>query len=143
MNRPNHYHLLPTLVSLWSAMIGGAFGALTGMMSESPVLNATLGTIAGFMASVLLSILFMALAQVALSATGADVDDTPIGCGTTSQLSGLIGGVTGLVGAVVLTHTIEARYANEPRTFITCWTASALTALGLMVAVVWGARLRR
>lgn len=131
---------MPTLISLWSAMFGGAFGALAGTTSGYELLNGIIGSVWGFACSVPISIMLMTAAQVMISMAGSDIDDAPIGCATTSQLSGVIGGLTGLIGAVVLTGTTQGHRVTNPRTFFICWSVSASVAVALVLAAVFRER---
>lgn len=122
-------------------MLGGAIGTIAGLFSGSALLNGALGGVWGFTCSVPLSILLMALTQFLTITVGSDIEDAPIGCSTTSQLSGSVGAITGFVGAVILTYTARGNHITDSQNFAVCWTTSAAAAITLMLVIVFRSRI--
>ncbi|MBI5958701.1 MAG: hypothetical protein HY866_08200 [Chloroflexi bacterium] len=133
-----HGELLLTLVSLWSAMIGGAIGAATGRMIGPMACHITTGFIAGLLSSVILYLPLMGLAQAIRIFI---IHKEPVG-GTTGgmendRLAGLLGGAAGAVGAVVVAALPKHSNLFDPQLFVICWTVVAFVAIVLGLGVIY------
>jgi hypothetical protein len=137
MNSPSSNGLVVTLVSLWSAMLGGAIGAVTGRAGGPLGCHAAIGFIAGLIFSVVLYLPLMGVTQVtALFIMGKEIEGRPIGCTGSDKLSGLLGGTAGAVGAVVVAALPKDADLFDPPASIICWTVTAFVPIILGLAVV-------
>jgi hypothetical protein len=144
MDSPRSNNLLVTLVSVWSAMLGGALGAVTGRAVGPLACHASIGFIAGLIFSVLLYLPVMGATQVtAWFIMGREMEGEPIGCTTSDRLAGLLGGTAGAVGAVVVAALPKGTDLFALRTSIICWTVTAFVPIILGLAVVQYTRWKR
>jgi hypothetical protein len=127
--------VVPTLISLWSAMLGGAVGAYLGLLGGTYVVRGVIGLTIGLICSVPLNLLMMGFLYMSLAWMHSDMDETPLGCTTSSELSGLLGAATGLLAAV-LTPISAKPGGIAPRTFLICWTVSAWIPIILMLGLL-------
>jgi hypothetical protein len=131
-----------TLVSVWSAMFGGALGAALGGMSGPLVCNAVIGFIGGVVFSVLMFLPLVGLTQaVAMFIVRREMEGRPIGCVASDRLSAILGGVAGAVGATVVASLPDDYDLMDPRAFVICWTVAAFVPIilgfGLAMRVRW------
>jgi hypothetical protein len=144
MNSPSSNDLVVTLVSLWSAMLGGAMGAVTGLAGGPFACHAVIGFIAGLVFSILLYLPLMAVTQVtALFIMGREIEGRPIGCTGSDKLSGLLGGMAGSAGAVVVAALPKGTDLFDLRASVICWTVTAFVPIILGLAVVHYSRWKR
>ena len=129
--------LFPTLVSLWSAMLGGAAGAMVGLTSMSLLWIPFLGFCGGFMCSVPLCLLTLGIGFTFSSMMGMDFDEAPVGCSSSSQMSGGLGGITGMVAAVFMAQIASVNQVSDPRTVAICWSVSTLVPVVLSIVLAY------
>jgi hypothetical protein len=141
MNTPSASDVVVTLVSLWSAMLGGALGAAMSQAGGSLACHAATGFIGGLVFSVLLYLPLMGVTQaVALFILRREIEGRPIGCTASDKLSGLLGGTAGAVGAIVVAALPKNTKLSDPPASILCWTVTAFVAILLGLAVVYSTR---
>jgi hypothetical protein len=138
MNTLPRDDLLITLVSLWSAMLGGAIGAATGRVGGPLVCHVTTGFIGGLVSSVILYLPLMGLTQaIELFIMRRESEGRHTGGGLASdKLAGLLGGMAGAVGAIVVAALPGNVDLFDPRVSVICWTAVAFVAIVLGLAIV-------
>ncbi len=135
------YPVVPTLVSLWSAMLGGASGAVAGKLTTNVLLNGLIGFVIGGTASVLWHGMLTGLAYlVARVIFQSDISDRVLGGYKGDTLAGTFGAITGLCSAIVVTAVVPARNLQEPHAFTVCWSTATVVALTLTLTVLWRAR---
>lgn len=135
------YETVPTLISLWSAMLGGSIGAVSGKLTSDVLCNGTIGFFVGTVASVLLHvILFIPVSMLATYITRADIGDHTIGGYKSDVLAGALGGTGGLCAAIIVTLALPTDSLRDPHAFAVCWSAGAFIPLVLVLALVWLAR---
>lgn len=123
-------------------MLGGAMGATVGLFGGGFVMSTIIGFSAGFLCSVINASFLLAIAYVVASLLSADFDDIPIGCSTTSQLSGILGGVGGALGALALDH-LEISYGqSRDAAFALCWSITSFLPILMTIIIVRLARFR-
>lgn len=137
MNTPRRDDLLGTLVSLWSAMLGGAVGAIAGQLGGLLVCQVMIGFAGGLISSVILFLPLIAIARaIEIYILRRESDGEPVGGLAGDQLAGLLGGVAGAAGAVVVVALPGDADLFDARVSIVCWTVVALVAISLGLAVV-------
>jgi hypothetical protein len=136
MKKTSGEQFLPTLVSLWSAMIGGAAGALIGVVGPPTLLTSIAGFCFGFLSSVVLNLMLMALFHLTSLLIQMEFSETPIGCGSSDTLSGVMGGIAGLIGATTVAWLPLPSSAGNPRTFFVCWSISAFIPLAIALTLI-------
>ncbi len=127
---------------MWGAMLGGAIGASVGLFGGSWLVSSSLGFVAGFMCSVITVSGLLALSYIVSSMIGTEFEDMPIGCPTSSQLSGFLGGFAGAIGAVILAHFGASRLQARSGAFALCWSITAFLPVIMALIVVRLARYR-
>jgi hypothetical protein len=133
--------LLMTLVSLWSAMLGGAIGAATGRFGGPLACHVTFGFIGGLVSSVILYLPLMGVAQaIDVFIMHRESEGRAVGGLASDKLAGLLGGVAGAVGAVVVAALPGNVDLFDPRVSVICWTAVAFVTIILSLAVVYYVR---
>ena len=121
-------------------MIGGAAGALIGVVGPPTPLTSIAGFCFGFLSSVVLNLLLMALIHLTSLVIQMEFSETPIGCGSSDTLSGVMGGIAGLIGATAVAWLPLPSSASNPRTFFVCWSISAFVPLALALGLIVYAR---
>lgn len=133
--------MVPNLISLWSAMLGGAAGAAAGRFGGGVIVNGIVGCLVGGILSVLIYLPLMMVAQLlSMVCMSIDMDERPIGCGASDTLSAALGGAAGGVGAVIV--TLASQNLTEPRGFVLCWTGAGCAPILLTAILIWRARRR-
>lgn len=135
------YETIPTLISLWSAMLGGAIGAAAGKLSGDLLCNGTLGFFIGGAASVLMHmLLFVPVYVVASYLLELEFGELTVGGHKADMVATVLGAVAGLVGAVAVTTVVPSQSLKEPHAFAVCWTSVTVTCVVLILGVVWRRR---
>ncbi len=133
---PTDDYTLPTLISVWSAMLGGAMGGVAGKLSSSVFYNGLLGLAIGATASVLLYVVISALMYVIVRAVfQAELGEYTLGRYEGDTLASVLGGVAGFCGAVIVTLALPSQRLNTPHAFAVCWSAAAIVPVLLALAL--------
>lgn len=128
--------LLTTLVSLWSAMLGGAAGATASRLGGPFVCQLTFGFAGGLIFSVVLFLPLIALARtVEIFVIHRESEGVAAGGLAGDKLAGFLGGVSGAAGAIVVGALPDDADPFDARVSIVCWTVVALVAIGLGLAI--------
>jgi hypothetical protein len=134
---------LPTLVCLWSAMLGGAIGGALGKISSNLVCSGAAGLLAGAVASVLVHMILYAILYVVTSNIfKAELGDYTVGGYKSDSLAGVLGGITGLCSAAIIAWALPSQSLRTPRTFAVCWSAAAFLPMVLLLILLWYTRRR-
>ncbi len=96
---------LATTISVLGAILGGALGGLMGAGAAYPIPSMIGGFCLGFATSIPFNIVLLAIAHTLSIFLNSDFDGTPIGCSSNTMLSVLMGGLGGMVSALVLVLT--------------------------------------
>jgi hypothetical protein len=137
MSTPSRNGLLITLVSQWSAMLGGTAGAAMGRIGGPFACHAIMGFIGGLVFSVLLYLPLMGVAQaIELFIMGREPAGRSIGGIPGDKLAGVLGGIAGAVGAVVVAALPGDVDLFDPHVSVICWTVVAFVPIILGLAVV-------
>jgi uncharacterized protein YacL len=137
------FRLLPRLTGLWSAMLGGAVGAQAGKLDTNLAWKAVLGLLSGGLVSLAIYFgIMLAIQALIFFLVGAEFDEEPLQITAHDLLSLGVGGMAGLVGAVMVSFALPARSLSEPRGFFFCWTVAAFVPILLAPLVAWLARRR-
>ena len=135
------YDTIPTLISLWSAMLGGSIGAISGKLTSNVLCNGTVGFFVGAIFSVLLHVLlFIPVYMIATYITRSDFGENTIGGYKSDFLAGLLGGIGGLCAAIIVTLVLPTQSLREPHAFAVCWSTGAFIPLVLVLVLVWRVR---
>lgn len=134
-----HDDSLMTLVSLWSAMLGGALGAATGRMEGPLACHVITGFAGGLIFSVMLYLPLMGLMQaIQLFIMGKEPEPErrAVGGLDSDKLAGGLGGTAGAIGAVVVAALPNDVDMFDPRVSVICWTVVAFVPMVLGLAMV-------
>ena len=132
---------LPTLISLWSAMLGGAMGGALGKISSTLLCSGAIGLVTGAVASVLVHMMLYALLYVITSHIfQTELGDYTVGGYESDNVAGVLGGITGLCSAAIITWALPSQTLQTPQTFAVCWSAATFLPMTLLLIVLWRAR---
>ena len=132
---------LPTLISLWSAMLGGAIGGALGKISSTLLCSGTIGLVTGTVASVLVHMILYAILYVITSHIfQTELGDYAVGGYRSDNLAGVLGGITGLGSATIITWALPSQTLQTPQTFVVCWSAAAFLPMTLLLILLWRTR---
>jgi hypothetical protein len=138
MDNSGSQRALPTLISLWSAMLGGAIGGALGKISSTLICSGVIGFIAGAIASVLVHmLLYMILYVITNFIFQAELGDYTIGGYRSDYLASVLGGIAGLCSAAVVNLALPSKDLQAPQTFSVCWSAAAFLSIILTLILLW------
>jgi hypothetical protein len=141
MNDSGAPRALPTLVSLWSAMLGGAIGGALGSIGSNLLCSGVIGLLAGAVASVLVHMILYAILYVVTSYIfKAELEDYTVGGYKSDNLAGVLGVITGLCSASIITWALPSQNLQTPQTFAVCWSAATFFPLTLLLILLWRTR---
>lgn len=141
---PTHDYTLPTLISVWSAMLGGAIGGAAGKLSSHAIYNGALGLALGATASVLVYVVLSGLMYVIVQTIfQAELGEYTLGHYQGDTLASLLGGAAGCCGAIIVTMALPSQRLTTPHAFAVCWSAAAIVPVLLSLALWWRWRGRR
>lgn len=135
------YQTGPTLLSLWSAMLGGAVGGAAGKLTSSVLCNGTVGFFASAVASVLVHmVLYLPVYVVAMYVAQAEMGDHAVGNYKSDMLASVSGGIAGLCASVIVTLALPTHSLTEPHAFAVCWSVVTIVPLVIVLGLMWHAR---
>jgi hypothetical protein len=138
MNDSGVPRALPTLISLWSAMLGGAIGGALGKISSNLLCSGAIGLLAGAVASVLVHMILYAIVYVVASHIfKTELGDYTIGGYKSDNLASVLGGITGLCSAAIITWALPSQDLQTPQTFAVCWSAATFLPMTLLLILLW------
>jgi hypothetical protein len=138
MNDSGTHRAIPTLICLWSAMLGGAFGAALGKISSTLLCSGAIGLFVGATASVLVHMFLSIILYLITSYIfEAELSDYTVGGYNSNSLAGVLGGITGLCSASILTLALPSQNLQTLQTFSVCWSAATFLPLMLMLVLLW------
>ena len=133
MNDSDASRALPTLISLWSAMLG--------KISSNVLCSGAIGLLAGAVASVLVHMILYAMLYVVISQIfNIELQDDTIGGYKSDNLAGVLGGITGLWSAAIITWALPSQSLETPQTFAVCWSAATFLPMTLLLILLWRSR---
>ena len=121
-------------------MLGGAIGAALGKISSTLLCSGAIGLFVGATASVLVHmILYIILYFITSYIFNAELSDYTIGGYNGDSLAGVLGGITGLCSASLITLAVPSQDLRALQTFSVCWSAATFLPLMLMLVILWRA----
>ncbi len=121
-------------------MLGGAIGAALGKISSTLLCSGAIGLFVGATASVLVHMmLYMMLYLITSYIFETELSDDPIGGYKSDYLAGVLGGITGLCSASLITLAVPSQDLRALQTFSVCWSAATFLPLILMLVILWRA----
>lgn len=91
-----------TIISVLSAILGGATGGIIGAYGGHPITAMIGGLCFGFLFTIPFNIVLLTVAHMLSLFINSDFNSTPIGCRSNTILSAVLGGAGGMISSPVL-----------------------------------------